>query len=109
MVFLCAQRFKYNVCILFCVSTLINNPWTMVPVYAIDYLFGNWLFDLLCINGMSLNPHWVTALNEYIVLYTGIEGISLWSFLIGGNLLAIAISGILYPVLIRTFQAYIRS
>ena len=39
--------------------------------------------------------------------HTGINGLSLSAFLIGGNLLAIAISIALYPVMKRMFAAYL--
>src|ERR1700691_57350 len=47
MTFLFGWLFSLNIAALFTISVLINNPWTMVPVYSIDHLFGKWLFTAL--------------------------------------------------------------
>jgi len=77
----------------------------MVPVYASGYLFGQFVLStLLGINTLSLNPTWMAPLNSVISRHTGIQGISFWSFLIGGNLLGILLSVMLYPIVRYVFK-----
>lgn len=101
LVFLCAWIFSLNVALLLAISCTINNPWTMVPIYAVECMIGNWFCNSMHINSIKFDPHWLVACNTWIAHHTGIHGVSLCSFLIGGNLLAIGISGILYTILIR--------
>jgi len=83
------------------VSLFINNPWTMVPVYGIDYAVGDWLFNLLGINGITWNPWWCTIL---LKTYSNHSTISLGVFLVGGNLLGFGIGGIMYPIMRYVFN-----
>jgi uncharacterized protein (DUF2062 family) len=99
MVFLFAWLFTLNAAVLLALSMLINNPWTMVPIYAADHVVGDQLFQLFGINGMELNPDWVCSLNKWIFHYTGLTGISFWAFLVGGNLLSIVLAIIIYPII----------
>lgn len=95
--------FSLNLAAMFGAAYLVNNPWTMVPVYMAGYLVGDYLLALVGIDGVSLNPSWMSWINEPIHRYTGIEGISFWGFMIGGNLLGILFGVILYPIMIRLF------
>ena len=99
MVFLFSWLFALNAAVLLTISMLINNPWTMVPIYAADHIVGDQLFYLCGINGMELNPDWVDSLNAWISHYTGLSGISFWAFLVGGNLLSIVLALIIYPII----------
>jgi uncharacterized protein (DUF2062 family) len=87
--------FALNVPLMFVVSHIINNPWTMIPVYASGYICGEWiLHDMLHIDTMVYNPAWVTHFNDIVSYYTGFGHISFLSFMVGGNLLGI-IGGLL--------------
>lgn len=99
--------FALSIPALFAVSVLVNNPWTMVPVYSIDHLFGTWFFNFLRIDYTQLDPSWVESCNLFLKQHTGITGLSLSAFLVGGNLLAIGISVMLYPLMKRFFTIYI--
>ena len=99
MVFLFSWLFALNAAILLAISMLINNPWTMVPIYAADHVVGDGIFYLFGIDSMGLNPDWVCKLNSWIAYYTGLEGISLWAFLIGGNLLSLLLAVTVYPII----------
>ncbi|MDP3889444.1 MAG: DUF2062 domain-containing protein [bacterium] len=105
MVLIVAWLFSLNILVLFSVSCLINNPWTMVPVYATDYMVGDWLLHMLGVDGMSLNPGWLTFLNNYMTNYIG-AGVSLWSFLIGGNALGLFFALFVYLVLSHLVPLY---
>ena len=50
MILLFGWLFALNIPVMFAVSWFINNPYTMVPVYALDCLFGDWLFAFLGID-----------------------------------------------------------
>lgn len=106
MTFLFAWLFSLNVAALFAVSVFINNPWTMVPVYSLDHLFGTWFFRFLHIDYVQCDPVWLESCNIFLKNHTGISGLSLTAFLVGGNILAIVVSIIVYPVAKRLFTHY---
>jgi uncharacterized protein (DUF2062 family) len=107
MVFLFGWMFALSIPVLFTVSMMIHNPWTMMPVYAIDHIFGQWVFDLFAINHFEWDPVWVGACNVFLKEHTGITGLSLSAFLVGGNLLGLGISVMLYPLMKRMFTRYL--
>jgi uncharacterized protein (DUF2062 family) len=90
--------FALNIPVMFTVSWCINNPWTMIPIYTFDCVMGNWIFTLVGIDSMQCNPCWMANINTFLADYLGITGISFWAFMVGGNLFALALSGILYPL-----------
>jgi len=96
MTLLLAHVLRLNLMTTFAGSLLINNPWTMVPIYSIGYFFGVWFCSYL--PGTDI---FVT--HEWLVKYIGISGISVRSFLIGGNLLGIIVAVILYPIMRHLF------
>ena len=97
MVVLAAYTWQLNGPIMFIVSNAINNPWSLLVIYGIDYAFGALLFRLAGIDGAALNPAWLNALINYLKNYLHIPEFSFWAFMIGGNLLGILISVISYP------------
>ena len=110
MAFLFSWLFALNCAVMLVVSCCINNPWTMVPIYASDYVVGDWLFYFFGIDGAQSNPTWMIAINKFIAKYMSIgNGLSLWAFLIGGNLLGCVISGTVYPILKRILMNHMRS
>ncbi|HXW86367.1 MAG TPA: DUF2062 domain-containing protein [Candidatus Bathyarchaeia archaeon] len=98
MVILFSWFFALNFSLTLATSVLINNPWTMIPVYATDHLIGHYLFSLFSIDISRYEPTWVTTCSTYLEPYIGVQSLSLWAFLCGGNLLALCLSCILYPV-----------
>jgi uncharacterized protein (DUF2062 family) len=107
MTFFFAWFFALNIAVLFAVSFLIHNPWTTLPIYSLDHIFGKWVFNVLNIDYVQFDPSWVESFNNFLLQHTGISGLSLSAFLVGGNLLAVGVSVMLYPVLKRFFQAYL--
>ena len=108
LLFLISWLLHLNSVIVFTVVYIINNPWTMLPIYAIDYLFGYWLlFSMGNIDLMPYDPFWMEWINKkigsYLSLYLGIQKLCLWYFLIGGFILAATISIIIYPFIKRLF------
>jgi uncharacterized protein (DUF2062 family) len=106
MTLLFAWVFSVNLAVLFAVSVLVSNPWTMVPVYTFDHLFGTWLLRLLHIDYVHYDPVWMESVNLFFKEHIGISGLSPLAFLVGGNALAIGMSVISYPLLRRMFAHY---
>ena len=95
--------FSLNMAAVFA-GAVVNNPWTMIPCHTAGYMVGEFFFRTVCrIDPLSINPGWMSLINEPIFKVTGIRGISFWSFMIGGNLLAVVVSVMLYPVLKLAF------
>jgi len=109
MVFVLGWMFALSIPVLFLVSAMIHNPWTMMPVYAFDHLFGTWVFSYLGIDYRAWDPAWIESWNVLLKAQTGIGGFSLTAFFVGGNLLAIGTSVMLYPVMKRIFTKYLNS
>jgi len=105
MIFIVSWLFSLNLAVVFSASLFVNNPWTMVPIYSTDYFFGEiFLKNILGLNTFSLNPSWMEPVNNTLSSYIGIAGVSFWSFIIGGNLLGLLVSVILYPVVKFIFE-----
>lgn len=80
---------RLNLPILF-ITASINNPWTMVPAYSLDYAFGYWLVHHV----FGLTPGWSISLERIF----GSGSICVWSFFVGGNILGLLAAAISYPV-----------
>ncbi len=92
MVLVSSWLFTLNFPVVFMVAT-INNPWTMIPFFSLDYMVGYWLVHQL----LGIDPSWVISLEKIF----GSGKICLWSFLVGGNVLGILSALLLYPVAYR--------
>ncbi len=103
----CGWLFALDLAALFAISFFVHNPWTIIPLYTLNHVIGQWLFGLFNIDGMTLDPLWVEQCSTIIKEYTGITGLSFSAFLIGGNLLGLSISIMLYPLVKRLFSAYL--
>lgn len=104
-----AWLFSLNVAVVFAASCLINNPWTMIPIYGADFLFGQALlcswFDSSAASVCSLDPAWMAVVNNFLHTYVGIQQVSLWGFLLGGNILGIVAALALYLPVKYMFEA----
>lgn len=108
MSILASWLFSLNFFVVFTVNAIINNPWTMVPVYATDYVCGEYICTALWGNNLcTYNPSWMNWLNIKIAHYIGLSGISLPAFLIGGNVLAIGCGLLSYPIMRYIFSKLI--
>lgn len=115
LIFLSSWLFRLNFTVVFATGYLVNNPWTMFPIFGLDYLFGYYLFD----HGLNLqliqyNPPFMGWFNQkigpYITKFIGMPELSFWTFIIGGVLLATVVAILLYPILhpffLRVTRAY---
>ncbi len=109
MIFAFSWLFRLNTAVTFATAYFVNNPISMTAVYTADYAFGSWLFyDMLGINLRLYDPCWVQYLNHIFEKKIGIALPCFWSFMIGGNILAITISVILYPIMKTVFSRMAR-
>ncbi len=108
---LIAAGWLLNLNIPFLIATgyIINNPWTMIPIYMGGYLFGYWLLhSFLGISLENLNPYWMEWFNHKIVEFLHITEISFWAFMIGGNILGIIFAFIAYPIALKFIKKMVR-
>ena len=95
MMFLIAWIFDVHFPLLFLVTSF-NNPWTIIPFFSLDYIFGHWFVHTL----LGWQPIW----NLSLVKIFGSGSICLWSFLVGGNVLGICAGLISYPIMLFIFK-----
>jgi uncharacterized protein len=98
-----AWAFRLNGVVMMGVSWLINNPLTMVPVYLIDYLVGLKIVGWLGIEN-SQNPVWMQSINDFLKAQLNLPEISVWAFLIGGNILGIVAGIVIYPIVLYNIK-----
>lgn len=108
MIFAFSWLLNCNVAIVFTVVYLVSNPITMVPLLAIEYIFGDWFFkDILRIDLLKYNPSWMDWFNakvgHYLSDYLGIGELNFWAFIVGGTIFALLGALIAYPGMKRLF------
>ena len=93
-----------NMAIVYAAAHVVNNPLTMIPVYVADYEVGKYIVHrLLGLDLMPYNPSWMNWLNMKISCL-GIPNLSLWTFIIGGNVLGLGLALLLYPFFLRFYK-----
>ena len=107
LTFLCGWLFALDLGILCATSLLVHNPWTIAPLYTLNHIIGTQLFGFFNIDGLQLDPSWAEACSIFVQQYTGIAGLSLSAFLVGGHLLGMSISVMLYPFVKQFISLYI--
>ncbi len=101
--------FNLNIPVLITVSYTVNNPWTMVPLMAAGYWVGyKILHGWIGLSVAAINPHIMAWANLYIQKYIGIKDVSFWAFLIGGNVLGVAVAVGMYPFLRLLFKELVK-
>lgn len=104
-----AWLFSVNVAVVYAAAHVVNNPLTMVPLYLGDYTVGLWICQWLFKSDLvNHNPFWMRWLNVKLSCL-GIPNLSLWAFIIGGHVVAIVVSIIAFPFLIRFFKKIIKA
>ena len=98
MKFVFSWFFGLSFPVLFSISTLINNPWTMVPVYGMGYFVGQLVLDFIGINHYAYNPSFMASISSWIAPLLGTGEFSLLAFMVGGNLLGIVGALASYPL-----------
>jgi len=109
LVFTCAWLLSLDIAAMFAATWLINNPWTMIPVYALDYNVGHLVLRTVCgPEVIALNPNWAQSASEFLGKCFGTNGLSVWAFIVGGNLIGLSVAVMLYPVMKRFFTQLIK-
>lgn len=99
-----AWVFRLNIAVVYAAAHVVNNPFTMIPIYLAGYATGLFVTNtLLGIDLLPHNPTWMQWLNVKLACL-GIPNISLWSFLIGGHVLGLFIALIAYYPLLLFFR-----
>jgi hypothetical protein len=104
MTFIFSWLLGLSVPAVFAVSFSINNPWTMIPIYSFNHLFGTWLFAWFNIDHTKLEPSWLEPCYLFIKQHTGMSGLSVSALLVGGHVLALSVSLIAYMPMKKIFQ-----
>lgn len=104
MTFLFGWLLQLSIPAVFAVSFFINNPWTVVPIYSFDHIFGKWLFGVLNVDHTAWEPTWLESCYLFLKQHTGISGISLSALLVGGHVLALAAGVIAYIPMKKIFK-----
>ncbi|MBA3751247.1 DUF2062 domain-containing protein [Candidatus Dependentiae bacterium] len=108
--FVVCWLFSLNLAVTFAATYLVNNPFTLIPIYIMDYAFGVWFFkNLLGWNLDRYNPWWVEKGNDFLSQYIDIKkylgsDFCIWYLVLGGFVLAALVSVILYPFLKIVFR-----
>jgi uncharacterized protein (DUF2062 family) len=97
MIILFCWILSLNIPFVLMLSTLVHNPWTTIPIYYLDYLVGVRIMPYVPFIPTQ-NPLHIDRLVSYVSHYITIPNFSLWTFLVGGNIFALAIGAITYPV-----------
>lgn len=113
LLFLLSWLFRLNASVTFFAVYLINNPFTMVPIYIIDYAFGVWFFEkVVGFDLVRYNPWWMERFNAFLSRYIDVKKhfgteFCLWCLFLGGIIFASLVSLLLYPILRRVFDRII--
>lgn len=99
--------FGLNIGVMYAASHIVNNPLTMVPIYLADYTVGKAIASALGINIFAYNPLWMQWLNLKLSCL-GIPNVSLWAFLLGGNVLGALVALAAYPLLVQLFKRIVK-
>jgi len=68
-----------------------------------DYILRFWYGSSAQV--CALDPAWMCSVNNFLHTHVGIQPVSLWGFLLGGNILGVVAAFGLYPLVKRMFEA----
>ena len=105
MIFVFAWFFRLNTAVTFATGYVVNNVFTAIPIFLGDYAFGYWLLHkVLHLKTEAINPAWATGINEFLYAKLGIPHACFWSFMVGGNIVAIVLAVVSYPLIKPVFK-----
>ncbi len=100
LVFVFSFLLRAQASIVFAVLYLVNNPWTMVPIFFLDYGVGVWFFKFIGVDWVALEPHWMQPVSDFLVAhllhYVGMDRLGVLPYFVGAHIVAV-------PLTIGTF------
>lgn len=97
LVFLLGWLFSLSIPIIFAVSLLLHNPWTMFFVYAAGYSTGELFCSFFNIKSNFLE-YYLQFVGRYVPFFDPSSDVIL-KILIGCNVLGVVIAVIVYPLI----------
>lgn len=111
LVFFLSWVFSLEYAAVLAAAWLINNPWTMFPIYAFTYGSGQFILGSLCgIDTLAYNPvlpACIQPITHWFSSSTGLSNLSFWSFIFGGNLIGLCAAAMMYPIVKPLFKKLI--
>jgi uncharacterized protein (DUF2062 family) len=105
MLVVAGWAFGLNIPVLIIVSYTLNNPWTMVPLMLGGYWVGyKILHTWLELSVEAINPPLMHLINDYLYQYLGLQDVSFWAWMLGGNIVGVAVALGAYPFLYALFK-----
>ncbi len=105
MLVVAGWMFNLNIPVLIIVSYTVNNPWTMVPLMLGGYWVGYKILHVwLGLSVAAINPPIMHLVNDYLYRYIGLQDVSFWAWILGGNVVGLAVAAITYPLLHILFK-----
>ena len=105
MLVVAGWAFGLNIPVLILVSYTVNNPWTMVPLMLGGYWVGyKILHTWLGFGVAAINPPVMHLVNSYLYQYVGLQDVSFWAWMLGGNIVGLAVACATYPALYTLFK-----
>lgn len=102
-----AWLFRVNIAVVYAAAHVVNNPFTMVPIYLAGYATGSFVTNtILRIDSLAYNPEWMQWLNVKLASI-GIPDLSLVAFLVGGHVLGLLLAVLAYYPLLHFFRKII--
>lgn len=108
--------FKFNNFIAVTTLYIINNPFTLIPIYISDYFTGQLLFEkILHIDISRYNPEFIVKFTKYLSKYINIDKyfgkdiFSIWNLFFGGFILGLVTTIILYFILKYILKYFIKT
>jgi uncharacterized protein (DUF2062 family) len=103
MTIILAWVLRLNIGVMYAAAHIVNNPFTMIPLYLAGYAVGDFIAGWLGLNLLAYNPSWMNWLNIKLSCL-GIPNLSLWTFIIGGNVLGFIVAIAAYPFVMRFYK-----
>ena len=104
VLFLLAFLLHLNSGVVFAVVYAVNNPWTMIPIIALDYAVGSFIMEtILGIDLRPYDPAWADWVTTKLAYYLCVNKLCFWYYCIGGVLISIVL-GVLTYIIIELIQ-----
>ena len=79
----------------------------MIPLYLFDYWVGLKIVQLMNLEYLE-NPVWMERINIFLQTRCHFPELSVWAFLIGGNVVGIIAGLLVYPVSLYGIKKFLK-